>query len=126
MTEITIKNLSFSYDRNTPILSDLTFAVRAGETVGLIGSNGAGKSTLLKILVGLLEGYTGQAVMHGLPVAPKQYAEIPDTKLIASHDLDMIGQLCERTILLSEGQIIKIGPTRELLADEMLLLESGL
>lgn len=52
--------------------------------------------------------------------------EIPGTKVIASHDLDLIAQLCGKTFLLSEGKLVRSGETAEILADETLLLESGL
>ncbi len=52
--------------------------------------------------------------------------EISGLKLIASHDLDMIWDCCERTILLSDGQIVKDGPTEEILSDEVLLESCGL
>lgn len=43
------------------------------------------------------------------------------TKLIASHDLDLILETCSRVILLSEGRIIKEGPAEEILKDKELL-----
>lgn len=47
--------------------------------------------------------------------------EIEHTKMIASHDLDMIWDTCERTILISRGRIIKDGNTKEILRDKELL-----
>jgi len=47
-------------------------------------------------------------------------------KLIASHDLDLIFDTCERTILLSDHQIIADGSTQKILKDEMLLKAHGL
>jgi cobalt/nickel transport system ATP-binding protein len=47
-------------------------------------------------------------------------------KIIASHDLDMILDTCERTILMSHGRIIRDGDTREILSDKKLLDENGL
>ena len=47
-------------------------------------------------------------------------------KIIASHDLDMIWDTCERTILLYEGKIQKDGKTKEILRDQKLLLSCGL
>ena len=43
------------------------------------------------------------------------------TKLISSHDLDMILDTCDRVILLSGGRIAADGPARELLRDRALL-----
>jgi cobalt/nickel transport system ATP-binding protein len=48
------------------------------------------------------------------------------TKVIATHDLDMAVDLCERTIVIYEGSVTADGPTLELLQDEPLLTRSGL
>ena len=47
-------------------------------------------------------------------------------KIIASHDLDMILETCERTILLSNGKIVCDGLTKEILTNQKLLEENGL
>jgi cobalt transport protein ATP-binding subunit len=52
--------------------------------------------------------------------------QIPATKLIATHDLELVVELCSRTIVLDHGQIVADGPTVELLNDEELMLVHGL
>lgn len=52
--------------------------------------------------------------------------EFTHTKIIASHDMDMIWDTCERTIVISEGAIIADGLTREILSDEDLMDRSSL
>ena len=47
------------------VLSDISFAVEDGQSLGIIGVNGAGKSTLLKILAGTLQVSSGQFQMLG-------------------------------------------------------------
>lgn len=224
---IEFKNVSFSYEAGTPVLSDLSFTIADGESVGLIGANGAGKSTIMKAMLGLLP-VQGEVIIDGIPVtkktlpqirqklgfvlqnsdnqmfmptvyedmrfAPKNYGldeaeiearidevlerlhltelkyrynhkisggekrmaaiatilvmnpealimdepttaldpinrrtvirainELPQTKLIASHDLDMILDTCDRVILLSRGAIVADGKTQDILRDKALL-----
>lgn len=224
---IEFKNVSFSYEAGTPVLSDLSFTIADGESVGLIGANGAGKSTIMKAMLGLLP-VQGEVIIDGIPVtkktlpqirqklgfvlqnsdnqmfmptvyedmrfAPKNYGldeaeietridevlerlhltklkyrynhkisggekrmaaiatilvmnpealimdepttaldpinrrtvirainELPQTKLIASHDLDMILDTCDRVILLSRGAIVADGKAQDILRDKALL-----
>ena len=224
---IEFRDVSFSYERGTPVLEHLSFRIEAGETVGLIGANGAGKSTIMKLLLGLISG-EGEVLVDGTPVQKTTLAEIrrklgfvlqnsdhqmfmptvyedmmfaplnygvardeaekrvdavlrqlgveelkhrhnhrisggekrmaaiatilamePDailmdeptaaldpynrrivintirdlqqTKLITSHDLDMILDTCERVILLSDGKIVADGAAETILRDKALL-----
>lgn len=51
---------------------------------------------------------------------------LPAAKLIATHDLEMVLALCDRTVLLDAGRVIAEGPTRTILADTELLEAHGL
>ena len=224
---IEFKNVSFSYEKNRPVIQDLSFSIGEGEAVGLIGANGAGKSTVMKLILGLLAG-TGTILVDGIGVnkntlaqirrkaglvlqnsdnqmfmptvyedmifGPMNYGasreeadtkvdqvlsqlgltelknrhnhrisggekrmaaiatvlamepqillmdeptsaldpynrrivintirELPQTKVITSHDLDMILDTCSRVILLSDGRIAADRPAEEILRDEALL-----
>lgn len=46
-------------------LSDISFSLKRGERLGLVGSNGAGKTTLLRVLAGIYEPVTGRVRLHG-------------------------------------------------------------
>lgn len=51
---------------------------------------------------------------------------LPVTKVIATHDLEMVVELCTRTIVLDDGLIVADGPTVEMLGNEDLMLTHGL
>jgi ABC-type polysaccharide/polyol phosphate transport system ATPase subunit len=56
---------AFSPDAAVPALTDVSFAVGAGETVGVVGANGSGKSTLLKLLAGIVRPTSGRVEVAG-------------------------------------------------------------
>jgi cobalt/nickel transport system ATP-binding protein len=64
------------------------------------------------------------------PRARRQLIELlktfKHTKIIATHDLDMVLDLCERTIVIYKGQVFADGPTIEIFQDQALLAESHL
>ena len=49
-----------------------------------------------------------------------------ETQLIATHDLDLVLELCDRTVVLSEGEIVYDGETKQVLSDREFLLEHSL
>ena len=51
---------------------------------------------------------------------------LPATKIIASHDLELVVELCSRTIVLDQGRVVADGPTLDLLSDEKLMISHGL
>lgn len=65
-----INHLTFSYHRH-PVLKDITFSVKEGEFVGIIGKNGCGKSTLLSILAGVQKQAAGTILFNGTPLFEK-------------------------------------------------------
>ncbi len=50
---LSIRNLSFGYERNRPILRDVSLELETGSIVALLGQNGSGKTTLAKCLIGI-------------------------------------------------------------------------
>ena len=71
-----IENLSFSYEKDEPVLQDINLHATDGESIGIIGANGIGKSTLMKLLVGLYTNYSGSLVVAGHEVTPKNLNHI--------------------------------------------------
>ena len=63
-----VKNLSFSYDGETPVLSDVSMRAEKGEIVGIVGKSGSGKSTLLKLLLRFWQKDAGEINYNGIDI----------------------------------------------------------
>lgn len=57
--KLEVRDLSFGYNRDKPLWSDVSFSVEKGDIFAIIGANGTGKSTLLRCLIGYLRPNTG-------------------------------------------------------------------
>ena len=72
-----VKNLTFTYGKRTAneckVLDNISFEIRKGEFIGLIGSSGSGKTTLIKHLNGLLKADSGDILFNGLSIYDKKY-----------------------------------------------------
>lgn len=60
-----VSGLTGGYSRKKPVLHGITFAMEAGEIVGLIGLNGAGKSTAIRHILGLMTPHAGEVRVAG-------------------------------------------------------------
>jgi len=67
--EIKFENVSFAYPGSeTQALTDLSFTVRAGETLAVVGRNGAGKTTLFKLICRLYDPSQGRILIDGVDI----------------------------------------------------------
>ncbi len=72
--DIEFKNVTFRYYKNSPnpVLDDISLTLKAGQTVGIIGSTGCGKSTLVSMIARLYDPDEGEVLVDGVNV--KDYA----------------------------------------------------
>jgi ABC-type multidrug transport system fused ATPase/permease subunit len=65
--KIIFKNISFLYGENA-VLENVSFSIKRGERIGVVGLSGAGKSTLFKLLLKEHEDYTGEILIDDTPL----------------------------------------------------------
>ena len=67
--EVEFRQVSFSYFKNRePVLNNISFHAKPGETIGIIGSTGSGKSTLVKLLPRLYDPDNGDILVDGINI----------------------------------------------------------
>ena len=78
---LSVQNLSFRYDAYSKyVLEDISFEVKKGEYVSVVGENGSGKSTLVRLLLGLLKPTTGEVQQRASSIG-----YVPQKKINLTH-----------------------------------------
>ncbi|WP_242224917.1 ABC transporter ATP-binding protein [Bacillus cereus group sp. BfR-BA-01380] len=82
-----VENVTGGYTKR-PVLQNISFSVKKGELVGLIGLNGAGKSTTIKHIIGLMEPKQGHITINGktlkdnMTAYRSSFSFIPETPVL--------------------------------------------
>src|SRR5260370_343549 len=133
------RNVSFTYPGHTRlVLSDVSFHLKRGERLALVGENGQGKTTIVKLLTRLYDPTAGQILLDGVDLRDAQllildeptagldaksehevfqrFAELTHGKmaLLISHRFSTV-KMADRILVLEQGQIAEQGDHEELL-----------
>lgn len=89
--EIEFRNVSFTYPgEDRPALSDVSFHLRAGERVAVLGRAGSGKSTLEKLVLGLYRPSSGSIFIDGVHIEQLDIAELRSAIGYLPQDIQLI------------------------------------
>ena len=91
VSNLSIKNVYFYYEKGNDLLSSLSFTLNKGDTIGIVGSSGSGKSTLVSIILGFLKPIKGQVLLDGVSIdkvaVPDYFSYVPQFPFISNDTL---------------------------------------
>ena len=94
--EIELKNVTFGYEPNKPILKDVSFHVEAGEVLGIVGRSGAGKSTLVNLISRLYDAGEGEVLVDGINVKRYGFKELrKNVAMVSQETYIFVGTVAE-------------------------------
>lgn len=84
--DISLRHVSFGYEPNKPVLHDVSFDVKAGEMLGIVGKSGAGKSTLVNLISRLYDADSGEILLDGHNVKDISFASLHGSVAMVSQE----------------------------------------
>jgi ATP-binding cassette subfamily B multidrug efflux pump len=88
---VRFERVSFSYDPAVPLIRDLSFEARPGQTVAIVGPTGAGKTTLVNLVLRFYELDAGRILLDGVDVTDLSRAELRSTVGMVLQDAWLFG-----------------------------------
>ena len=99
---LTVKNLTFAY-ADEPVLTDISFSIFPGQTVGILGKIGAGKSSLVNCLNRYLEPPPGTVFLGGKDILELSFEDLRRSVRTVSQDVFLFSESVEQNILFGQS-----------------------
>ena len=97
---ITLRDLSFGYGQEAPVLRGISHTFEAGKRYALVGGSGSGKSTLLKLLMGFLPVYSGQVLYDSAELRSLDLDQLTEHLSIIQQEVFCFNSTLENNITL--------------------------
>ena len=107
--EIVFDHVGFGYRPGLPVLHDLSFSIRPGERIAVVGWTGSGKSTLIRLLARLYDVQEGRILVDGVDVREWDLSELRRSVGVVLQDHFLFAGTVEQNISLGDP---RIGPER--------------
>lgn len=102
ITQIDFRNVSFSYDGNKKVLDNVSFSIKSGDKVALIGNNGAGKSTIIDLLLGLYNVTNGGIFINSFNLCDISLLTYRQHIAVVSQNIYVFNDTIENNITLGQ------------------------
>jgi ATP-binding cassette subfamily B protein len=106
--EIEFRNMTFAYPTGEPVLQDITFKVKPGQTVAIVGQTGTGKTSLAKLVNRTYDTTSGQILVDGVDVRDWNLAALRSQTSIIEQDVFLFSRSVAENIAFG-----KPGATKE-------------
>lgn len=86
---IRFNNISYSYEKDSLVLDNISFVIQRGEKVGIVGVNGSGKTTILNILLRLCEPSAGEVLLNNINITKLGTKQLMELIAFVSQDMHL-------------------------------------
>lgn len=102
---IEFRNVNFSYDEKKQVLTDLSFKIKKGETVAIVGPTGSGKTSIINLLCRFYEFGSGEILVDGRDIRSITQDSLRGRMAIVQQDVFLFSRTVEENISLGNDSI---------------------
>lgn len=93
-----VQGVSASYGEGRAVLTDVSFAIEGGKTLGIVGASGSGKSTLIRLLTCTLDADSGSILIDGVPITEYPLTTLRRAIAVVAQDTALLNDTIQMNI----------------------------
>jgi len=105
ISEISMENVSFSYIKDETVLKNISFRIRAGKTLAVVGPTGSGKTSIINLLIRFYDPTSGGVFLNGINVKNIDPAMLRAKMALVMQDPFLFSDTIRGNITLGKGDI---------------------
>ena len=103
--EISFQNVVFSYKEDEPVINDISFDVKSGETIAIVGATGAGKSTIINLLSRFYDIHQGSINVDGQNIKSYKLSSLRNAIAVVLQDVFLFADTIQNNISIWDSDI---------------------
>jgi len=100
ISEISLEKVSFEYVKDEPVLKNVSFSIKAGETLAVVGPTGSGKTSMINLIIRFYDPTSGRVLLNGVDIKEKDVNDLRSKIALVMQDPFLFSETIRENITL--------------------------
>jgi ATP-binding cassette subfamily B multidrug efflux pump len=105
ISEISMEKVSFEYVKNEPVLKNISFSIKAGETLAVVGPTGSGKTSMINLIVRFYDPTSGRVLLNGVDIKEENIKGLRSKMALVMQDPFLFSDTIRENITLGKRNL---------------------
>jgi len=105
ISEISMEKVSFEYVKNEPVLKNISFSIKAGETLAVVGPTGSGKTSMINLILRFYDPTSGRVLLNGADIKEENIKDLRSKMALVMQDPFLFSDTIRENITLGRRDI---------------------
>jgi ATP-binding cassette subfamily B multidrug efflux pump len=105
ISEISMEKVSFEYVKNEPVLKNISFSIKAGETLAVVGPTGSGKTSMINLIIRFYDPTSGRVLLNGVDIKEENIKGLRSKMALVMQDPFLFSDTIRENITLGKRNL---------------------
>jgi ATP-binding cassette subfamily B multidrug efflux pump len=105
ISEISMEKVTFEYVKNEPVLKNISFSIKAGETLAVVGPTGSGKTSMINLIIRFYDPTSGRVLLNGVDIKEENIKSLRSKMALVMQDPFLFSDTIRENITLGKRDL---------------------